>query len=211
MLNPTTGVNRAVRAGALGGTCLLITVLGHGIANGHSSPEGIALLTMVMMAMAVFATARELSFLSLLAFAGFTQVGAHLLLSLLSPATNSPLSATPTFGSRGHDHSAAEHTALTSSGTATELPVSMIAMHLGACVVMAVILRHGEKLYFQLHRALPEILRVLIGRAVPTTPAAFPVLRRATELRDARESLPFPRFIAEPIQRRGPPAAFIVA
>jgi len=208
VLNPTTGVHRAVRAGALGGTCLLITVLGHGIANGHSSAFGIALLAVVMTAMAVFATSRELSFVSLLAFAGFTQIGAHLLLSLLSPATNSHLSATPTFGSRGHDHAASAHTALTSTSVAAEFPTSMLAMHLGACLVMAAILRHGERVYFQLHRALPEILRVLVGRAVIAVPRLAPVARQARGLRDAREALPLVRFIAEPIQRRGPPVAF---
>lgn len=204
MLRPASGVNRLIRSGALGGVCILITVAGHGAADGHTSMLGIALLAVLMMFLAVFATARELTFSQLLAFAGISQVGAHVLLSFLSPMPNSH-TAQAVSGPGVAGHHGGVGLPVGPAGATFELPLAMITVHAVLCVAMAALLHHGEQLYFRLHRTLPEVLRVLLGTAVARTVAALPVVTNCLSLRADDVRPPVLQLIAQQIARRGPP------
>ena len=182
MLSPTTGVNRVIRALALGMTCIVITVAGHSAAHGHMSPLGIGIVGAVMVLLAALATSRELTLGQLIAFAGLSQVASHLMLTILAPHSSTMGSSRPlaAFDSSqslltgNHIHAAMSQEMPMSMpmspsfhavNSSLDLP-SMVILHAAMCVVMALLLRHGEQLYFRLHHVLPHVLRVLVGTAI---------------------------------------------
>lgn len=200
MLQPTHGVNRMIRTATLAGTCVLITVTGHGAASGHVSLLGIGLLAVLMALLAGFATSRELTFGQLLSFAAIAQVGAHVLLSFLAPIPGAHAMPSVSASLGGH------HGGLTAPGTGFDLPVAMIAVHALLCVAMAGLLRHGEQLFFRLHRTLPAIFRVMLGTAIARTVDVLPVPRPRFAGFADDAPLPTLDLIRDQIARRGPPA-----
>lgn len=173
VLNPTTGANWAARAVVLGGACVAITIAAHVVAGGTVPAVAVVFVSALMVIAAVWATTRELHFTSLLAFLVGAQVVSHLLLNGYSHSGGSTDGALALTSDRaGHaGHMAAERVvdmaALAAAAVNDHgLTAGMILAHGVACVLAALVLREGERVFFALHRALPNVLRALLGAFV---------------------------------------------
>jgi len=219
VLDPMTGASRVVRIAALGGGALVVTVAGHVAAAGGISPVGVLVVGIAMLLVAVFVTSAELTVVPLFAFVGGAQLGSHFLLSHFShsghaghsAATSVPMSAPV------HAHGAGSLTPVPSpvgggffgdaliAGFVGAAP--MLVMHVIAAIAMALLLRTGERTFFNLYRLLPGSLQVLLGLLVKPLPVAS--LPRARSIlcagRDKTFDLIEPHLSHE-IARRGPPA-----
>ncbi len=219
---------------ALGGVALAVTVGGHVAAAGSVSLLGIAVVGILMLLVAVFATAGELSGRSLFAFIGSAQVGAHFLFGHLGAhgshgASSAALGAVP--GSDGattgaalatHAHgsvgqateaTAALGTTLVGAASAVLSAAPMVLMHAAVALVMALILRAGERTYFNLHRLLPSLLALLLGLFSRRIPLARPAHSHARLTVLGRRSQPTVQslLIGHDIARRGPPLGLAVS
>lgn len=220
MLNPRTGALRICRALALGISCLFVTLLGHDLAAGHSSATGLALVGVLMICAAGYATSRELSTRSLLAFLAVLQAVSHVLLSLLMPmAATAPAVAGAAGSAEIHGHSGMGSMTMpagSASGGASVISFdrlglswTMLAAHAIACLILALLLRQGEAVAFRLHEALPRIMNVLLGRTRPRPATVLPVVIRVRKLVTEHFFEPVQLLIAREVPRRGPPSAFV--
>jgi hypothetical protein len=225
VLNPMTGASRLVRVVALGGGALAVTVAGHVAAAGGISPLGALIVGIVMVLIAVFVTSTELTLGPLFAFVGGAQLGSHFLLSHFSHAGHAAHTATSSvpMSAPSHAHGAgsvpispvgADGAGFVSdafiAGFVAAAP--MLFMHAIAALAMALLLRMGEKTFFNLSRLLPGSLQVLLGLLIKPLPIAAlpqsrpnPVAHRTTVF-----GLTEP-YLSHEIARRGPPAALAYA
>lgn len=211
MLNPTKGANWLSRALVLGFTCVAITVVAHAVAGGTVPLVGVAAISLLMVLGALFATARELSMTVLTAFLAGSQVVCHLLLNGFSHSTGVAPAVAGTTERGAH----ALHAMTTGSPEASAaiaesshgMTLGMLVAHAVACLAAVLVLREGERVMFSLHRALPNIVRVLFGLIVPARTNALPVrfvVQRAAW--DWRPRIPRLDFVSD-VSRRGPPTA----
>lgn len=210
MLNPTKGANWLSRAFVLGSTCVAITVVAHAFAGGTVPIVGVGFVTVLMLLGALLATSRELSLPSLLAFLAGSQVVCHLLLNGFS---HSEVAGSAAMSSERGSHALHEMTAgapegIAAAAEAHSMTLSMLLAHLVACAAAALVLREGERVMFSLHRALPNIVRVLFGLVVGR-PTATPVATAAVALPVADSMPQLSLFdLASEVTRRGPPSLF---
>ena len=213
MLSPTRGASWIARASVLGAVLVCLTWGGHSIAGGHGSFAGLFFVSILMVAVALCATKQELTYRILFGYLLASQLASHLIMSGFVGHVGSVSTGSATEAHRHHD----VLTALSSTSVSTDSPASanvggggdstlvMVACHVLVCAIAAVALREGERVMFSLHRAIPQILRVLLGLVVsgprpvmPSTTTRPPLFqldsRRAPEFRPLRE-----------IYRRGPP------
>lgn len=210
MLNPTRGVNWISRALVLGLTCLAITVVAHAAAGGATSPVGIGFVSVLMTLGAIFATSRELSFAGLFGFLAGSQVVCHLLLNGFGHSAEGGGASLATSSERGahalHALSPGPDTAVTEAVAADHgMSLTMLLAHVIACAAAALVLREGERVMFSLHRALPNIVRVLFGLLVGKPSAALPPsIRPSQRLGHAIPALKS-WMLTHDVSRRGPP------
>ncbi|MGB3675695.1 MAG: hypothetical protein WA988_14775 [Candidatus Nanopelagicales bacterium] len=208
MLNPTKGANWLSRAFVLGSTCVAITLVAHATAGGTVPIVGVAFVTVLMLLGALLATSRELSLPSMLAFLAGSQVVCHLLLNGFGHSEVAGSAATSSErGSHAmHDVTATSPEAIATAAEAHSMTLSMVLAHVVACVAAALVLREGERVMFSLHRALPNIVRVLFGLVVGR-PTATPVANTgvARPIADSTPRLSILDFASE-LSRRGPPS-----
>jgi hypothetical protein len=148
----TRGVPRASRGVALAGCSAALAVAAHAAAGGSVPSPGLTLVLTVLLAGAGTALAdRRRGFPAILAAVGASQLGMHVLLAGL-----------------GQDHSAAGHgsaehgSAVHGSavhGGVVPAPVAMVALHVAATVLIAVLLARAENTAF----ALAAVLRWIAG------------------------------------------------
>lgn len=225
MLNPMTGASRLVRVIALGGGALAVTVAGHVAAAGGISPVGVLVVGVVMVLIAVFVTSTELTLGPLFAFVGGAQLGSHFLLSQFSHAGHAGHSAASSvpMSAPAHAHGAGSIPispgGVDGAGFVGDAVIAgfvaaapMLFMHVIAALAMALLLRTGEKTFFNLSRLLPGSLQVLLGLLIKPLPIAVlpqsrsnPVSRR-TEVFGLTEP-----YLSHEIARRGPPASLAYA
>ncbi|WP_111768156.1 hypothetical protein [Nakamurella deserti] len=173
MSAPTDGRWRSVRAGAFALLAAQIAVIGH-LAGGGTPPD-LPLLTamcaLLVVALLPLATRRQRFPALLVAMAG-TQVGFHLVLSL-----------------------AGTHHPVSDPGD----PILMLAFHVLAALVTALMFSHGERLLFALHGWLTR-LRPRLGALPPVaaTAAWTAVVDRAGRVLRSR-------LTGSSVSRRGPP------
>lgn len=207
MLNPTKGANWISRAFVLGSTCVAITIVAHALAGGTVPIIGVGFVTVLMLLGALLATSRELSLPSLLAFLAGSQVVCHLLLNGFS---HSEVAGSAAMSSERGSHALHEIAPGAPEGVAAvaeahSMTLGMFLAHVIACVAAALVLREGERVMFSLHRALPNIVRVLFGLVVGR-PTANPVATAAVALPIADSTPRLSLFdYASELTRRGPP------
>lgn len=209
MLNPTRGANWIARALTLGLTCVAITVGAHAAAGGAVPAIGIAFVALVMTLGSLLVTSRELSLAALSGFLVGSQAVCHLLLNGFGHAADSGGTSLAYSSERGAH--ALHAGAMPMSGTgdaamsAHGMSNTMLIAHLVACTVAALVLREGERVMFSLHRALPNIMRVLLGLILNPRPMTLPTFLRQRVLVSFSGQNRSLRDGANVISRRGPP------
>jgi hypothetical protein len=175
--DPVAGAARWVRGAAVGSVASAVSVGGHVLGSG-SAPGLLPLtgLTSVAVLVAVALSGVRWRLPSLLALLLGAQVVFHV-----------------AFAAPGH----AAHVAAAPGGVSGR----MLALHLVAAVVTAVLLRRGEDVCWQLASAVARPAR--IARLLEATPVAQQLPRLVVSVQPARSTMPSRLVDAAP--RRGPP------
>ncbi|MCP2169045.1 hypothetical protein [Goodfellowiella coeruleoviolacea] len=189
------GAHRALRAGLLAVSSAALTVTAHGLAGGALPEVGLPVLFTVALAGAGTAVAdRRQGLIGIAATLGASQVGQHVLLSLLGhdhPA-EPPVTASPTTASPGTGTDVPGLTA--SSGW-------MTLAHVLAALLTALLLARAETAVF----AIAAALALLLPRRLCPPPAWAPLRLSAIPAIRAGSGSALDVLLRRAHRRRGPP------
>jgi hypothetical protein len=188
----TRGVPRASRGVALAGCSAALAVAAHAAAGGSVPSPGLTLVLTVLLAGAGTALAdRRRGFPAILAAVGASQLGMHVLLAGLGPDHSAA-------GHGGAGHGSAVH------GGVVPAPVAMVALHVAATVLIAVLLARAENTAFALAAVLRWIAGVVEIGCRPLMPLT-PLVSRIRGIPDSN-TLVVDILLRRIHARRGPPA-----
>lgn len=167
---------RIARATVAVGVTLGLAAAGHAAGGGPVSSGALLVLVVLLTPVALVATAVPWTFGRGVAALGSGQVGVHLLLTLMAPASGGTALA-PHAGHAGHGDLPAGlgSGGLAGAAAALHLTPSMLGWHVGASLVAAAVIAFGERaLWAALARLLPDLPA---GPALPVGPVAAPAWR----------------------------------
>ena len=169
---------RATRAGLLGSALAVLTLAGHTAGSGTVDVLGVGIVTVLSIALAAALSARPLSLPALIAVLLAGQGFLHLVVSL----------------SAAHPHGASS----TSSAT-------MLAAHVAAGVVAAVLIAHADRLAARWQAFLASVIGAASPQGVTVAHAAA---AQAVSDFGARTTLVL---LLHGVIRRGPPLSVVLA
>lgn len=199
---------RALRVSALAGSCAALTIGGHVLAQGHSGLLGLVLVIALMAASAAFVTSREMSAVALFGFAAASQFIGHVMMSFFGAHQTSSIALLTSSTAPAVDHSHAAHlvSGPGSNLAAWQMSLPMVLAHLAACVLVAVVLRSGEKTAFTLHAVVRAVLRTLLNPGPSNACAPVVPARRGTlGTRYQAPDVAWQTTLNRSVIRRGPP------
>lgn len=156
---------RVTRVSALAGSCAAVTVGGHVLAQGHSGALGLILVLVLMAASAAFVTSREMSTVAIFGFAAASQFIGHLMMSFFGThqLASTGLASNSIAPALDHTHAAHLLSGPGANLAQWQMSLPMVVAHLVACLLVAAVLRSGEKTAFALHTVVRAVLRTLVG------------------------------------------------
>lgn len=193
---------RLSRAAVLASLAVAVTASAHALGGGHApGPVGALVLTAVLVLPTARLLGRPASALRVLGLLGAAQVSAHLVWTVQAagPATD------PLVTSSGH-HGAAHPPAAAGTGHGAgwlDLDGRMLAVHVGATLLLGLWLAAGERHLWELLRLLAVRLTAAVHR-LPAVEVRLPAGRRPAPC--ARTAIAPQLVSGRCVARRGPPA-----
>lgn len=169
---------RAVRAGLLGSALAVLTLAGHTAGGGALDALGVGLVAVLSVALSAALSARTLSLPTLIAVLLAGQGFLHLIVSL----------------SAAHPH-----------GASSTSSAAMLAAHVAAGVIAAVLIAHADRLAARWQAFLASVIGAASPHGLPVAPF------------DATTAVPGPGplttlvLLLHGVVRRGPPASVVLA